>query len=236
VAGASVAKIRVHQPAAPKHGEGGCSSVVKKPFFAKRTHFGKFGNRCKSIRSTKTSSHFGAKTNPFSPGSGHSKPFKGIQSVSKLFKGFGKKISIPSRKDAEQIYVDLWNLRFKLKISGMKYKASIYTLISLMLVTSATIFIEFWCPWEIVIPSKLIFVGYGFLAVSAFLNPNLKGRNWIYGMAISLGVLRMMFMVFLKPWDSFGFIVQHVEPVVVVFVGLTSFAFALWRRFLKIQV
>ena len=113
----------------------------------------------------------------------------------------------------------------------MRYKASIYTLISLMLVASATIFIEFWCPWEIVIPSKLIFIGYGFLAVSAFLNPNLKGRNWIYGMAISLGVLRMMFMVFLRPWDSFGFIVQSVEPVVVVSICLTCFTFALWRRF-----
>jgi hypothetical protein len=46
-----------------------CDSVAKKIKFAKRTHFEKFGNPCKSTECTKKSSHFGAKTNPFSPAS-----------------------------------------------------------------------------------------------------------------------------------------------------------------------
>jgi hypothetical protein len=43
-------------------------SVVKKHDFAKRTHFEKFLNPCKSIRNTKAARHFGAKTNPISIG------------------------------------------------------------------------------------------------------------------------------------------------------------------------
>jgi hypothetical protein len=117
----------------------------------------------------------------------------------------------------------------------MKYKASIYTLISLMLVASATIFIEFWCPWEITIPSKLIFVGYGFLAVSAFLDPNLKDKGWIYWVAISVSLSRMMLMVFVKPWDSFDFTVKYIESTVVLFFGLVCFTFALRHRFIKIR-
>jgi hypothetical protein len=34
-----VAEIRVYPPTAPKPGEGGCPSVVKKPKIAKRTQF-----------------------------------------------------------------------------------------------------------------------------------------------------------------------------------------------------
>jgi hypothetical protein len=121
----------------------------------------------------------------------------------------------------------------------MKYKASIYTLISLMLVIGATIFTEFWCPWMIVIPSKLVFAGYGFLAVSAFLNPNLKDRAWIYCLAVSVSVLRMILIIFPYnisiSWNSFDSIVKYAEPAVVMFIGLASFTFALWRRFIKIQ-
>jgi hypothetical protein len=87
----------------------------------------------------------------------------------------------------------------------------------------------------ITIPSNLIFVGYGFLAASAFLNSNLKGKTRIYWVAVSLGFLRMILMVFMKPWDSYDFTVKYAEPAFVVFIGLTCLTIALWRRFIKVQ-
>jgi len=76
----SLTEIRVHLPAAPKLGEGGCPSVVKNPIFTKRTQIENHKLLSLSTMRKNSLASF-SKTNPYPLGPGLSKGFKAIQRV-----------------------------------------------------------------------------------------------------------------------------------------------------------
>lgn len=116
--------------------------------------------------------------------------------------------------------------------------APICTLAELIMVVSGTAFVCYWCPWMIVIPNWLIYVGYGLIAMSGFLAPNPKDRAWIFWVAFSAVLLRLILSInpdiFSDHLSDFEFVIKYVEPAVVLIVALTCLAGVLWHRFKRV--
>jgi hypothetical protein len=116
-----------------------------------------------------------------------------------------------------------------------KYKCQICTVAALFMVSSSTLFLRHWIPWMIEVPNWLIYVGYGFIAISGFLDPYPEAREWIFRGTILVCVLRQALLLIepntlpISLSDS-PLVVKCVEPIVVLLIALTCFTHALWHR------